>query len=248
MIPIIGKRVLTFDCYGTLIDWETGILDRVRPWFQEAGRADVPDDLVLTAFALHQARHQQPRPALPYPDVLRLTWRDIAATFGLSDDAEHDRLFAESCSDWPPFPDTITALKQLSSRFALVALSNVDNASLARSLQLLRVPFLLTVTAEDVGSYKPGLAHFETALRRLAEEGYSQESILHVAQSRHHDVDPAGRLGIPTVWVNRRHGKRGTGATIANAAEPYATTLSLAELANSLSSGTENAVQPGKEA
>ena len=189
---------------------------------------------MLTAFALHQARHQQPRPAALYPDVLRLTWRDMAATFGLPIDEDHERLFAESCGDWPPFPDTIAALEQLSSRFALVTLSNVDNASLARSLRRLLAPFLLTVTAEDVGSYKPGLAHFETALKHLSEEGYSPESILHVPQSRHHDVDPAGRLGIPTVWVNRRHGKRGTGATIANAAEPYATTLTLAEMADRL--------------
>lgn len=91
MIPALGKRVLTFDCYGTLIDWETGILDRVRPWFQEAGRTDVPDDLVLTAFALHQARHQQPRPATLYPKVLRFTWRDMAATFGLPADEDHER-------------------------------------------------------------------------------------------------------------------------------------------------------------
>ena len=231
MIDFTGKRVLTFDCYGTLIDWESGILARARPWLGGAGPADVPDDLVLTAFALHQARHQQPRPALPYPEVLRLTWRGVAATFGLPGSTEQERLFAESCGNWPSFPDTVPALEKLLSRFAFAILSNVDTASLNRSLRLLRVPFLLTVTAEDVGSYKPGLAHFEAAIGRLAEQGYPKDSILHVAQSRHHDVDPAGRLGIPTVWVNRRHGKPGTGATIANQATPYATVLNLSELA-----------------
>ena len=208
MIPAIGKRVLTFDCYGTLIDWETGMLNRVRLWFQDAGRADVPDDLVLTAFALHQARHQQPRPAALYPDVLRLTWRDMAATFGLPIDEDHERLFAESCGDWPPFPDTIAALEQLSSRFALVTLSNVDNASLARSLRRLLAPFLLTVTAEDVGSYKPGLAHFETALKRLSEEGYSPESILHVAKAA---TMTWTRLGG---WASRPFGSTATMASV----------------------------------
>jgi 2-haloacid dehalogenase len=230
MIAATGKLVLTFDCYGTLIDWETGILARVRPWLIEAGRPDIPDDLLLTAFALHQARHQQVRPALLYPEVLKLTWRDVTATFGLPDSDEQERLFSESCGDWPPFPDTVDALRRLSARFKLVILSNVDNASLTRSMNLFQAPFLLTVTAEDVGAYKPEAAHFDTAIAHLAELGYSKASILHIAQSRHHDVAPAARLGIPTVWVNRRHGKRGVGATIANAVEPYATILSLTEL------------------
>lgn len=233
-IDAAGKRVLTFDCYGTLIDWESGILARVRPWLEAAGRADIPDDLVLAAFALHQARHQQPRPALPYPEVLSRTWGDIQATFGLPEDAGQCAAFAASCGDWPPFPDTIAALRRLADRFALVILSNVDDASLARSLRALEVPFLLTVTAERVGSYKPGLPHFETAVAELAAQGFAKPAILHVAQSRHHDVDPAARLGIPTVWVNRRHGKRGTGATIANAAVPFTQVPSLAALADAL--------------
>jgi 2-haloacid dehalogenase/putative hydrolase of the HAD superfamily len=234
MIDATGKQVLTFDCYGTLIDWESGILARIRPWLIEAGRQDIPDDLMLTAFALHQARHQQPRPALLYPDALALAWRDVAATFGLSESAEQERLFAESCGDWPPFSDTVDALRRLSARFKLVVLSNVDKASLARSMLKLKAPFLLAVTAEDVGAYKPDPAHFNAAIARLAALGYPKDSILHIAQSRHHDVAPAQRLGIPTVWVNRRHGKRGVGATIANAAEPYASVLSLAELAERL--------------
>ncbi len=234
MIAATSKQVFTFDCYGTLIDWESGILARVRPWLADTGHSEVPDDLLLTAFALHQARHQQPRPALPYPEVLRLTWRDMAATFGLPSSVNQEQLFAESCGDWQPFPDTVAALDRLARHFRLVILSNVDNASLARSLTLLRAPFLLTITAEDVGSYKPGLVHFEAAVSQLAEQGFPKGSILHVAQSRHHDVDPASRLGIPTVWVNRRHNKPGTGATIANAAEPYATVLSMAELVSGL--------------
>ncbi|WP_338666010.1 HAD-IA family hydrolase [Pararoseomonas sp. SCSIO 73927] len=233
-VDATGKRVLTFDCYGTLIDWETGILDLVRPWLAAAGRADIPEDLVLTAFALHQARHQQTRPVLLYPEVLSRTWGDVAATFGLPDDPNQRVAFAASAGDWPPFPDTVAALRRLSSRFALAILSNVDEASLARSLRLLEVPFLLTVTAERVGSYKPGAPHFETAIADLAAQGYPKESILHVAQSRHHDVDPASRFSIPTVWVDRRHDKRGTGATIANTAVPLARVPSLTALADAI--------------
>ena len=233
-IDATGKRVITFDCYGTLIDWETGIIARVRPWLDAAGRQDIPDDLVLSAFALHQARHQQPRPALGYQEVLARSWADIQATFGLPEDPAQARAFAESCGDWPAFPDTVAALRRLAGRFALVILSNVDDASLARSLRTLEVPFLLTVTAERVGSYKPGLAHFETAVAELAARGFPRESILHAAQSRHHDVEPAAKLGLPTVWVDRRRGKRGTGATIANTAVPFAVVTSLAELADGL--------------
>ena len=235
-VDVAGKRVLTFDCYGTLIDWETGILNLVRPWLQAAGRSDIPDDLVLTAFALHQARHQQPRPAPLYPEVLSRTWRDVQATFGLPDDAGQRAAFAASAGDWPPFPDTVAALRRLSSRFALAILSNVDEASLTRSLRLLEVPFVLTVTAERVVSYKPGAPHFETAIAELAARGYPKESILHVAQSRNHDVDPASRFGIPTVWVDRRHDNTGTGATIANTAVPYARVPSLAALADAAAS------------
>nr|WP_255569489.1 HAD-IA family hydrolase [Neoroseomonas alba] len=225
---------MTFDCYGTLIDWESGIIATVRPWLEAAGRAEIPDDLVLSAFALHQARHQQTRPALLYTEVMARTWADIQASFGLPEDAEQCAAFARSCGDWPPFPDTVSALRRLSTRFALAILSNVDEASLARSLVRLEVPFLLTVTAERVGSYKPGLPHFETAFEDLAARGYDRGSILHVAQSRHHDVEPAAKLGLPVVWVNRRYGQRGTGATIANAAVPTARVQSLAALADAL--------------
>lgn len=233
-IDATDRRVLTFDCYGTLIDWESGITARVGPWIAEAGRREIPPDLILVAFALHQSRHQQPRPALPYREVLARSWADVQASFGLPEDAAQCEAFAQSCGDWPPFADTVAALRRLASRFALGILSNVDDASLARSLRLLEVPFLLTVTAERVGSYKPGLPHFETAVAELEAQGMPKEVILHVAQSRHHDVEPAARLGIPTVWVDRRHGKRGIGATIANTAQPAARVPSLAALADAL--------------
>jgi len=222
-------KALTFDCYGTLIDWDTGISELVQPWLRELN-SQVPPDLVVSTFALMQARHQQTRPALLYPEVLRRSWRDIEEQFGWDENPAHANAFAQSIPHWPPFPDTLESLRYLGRHYKLVILSNVDNTSLAGTLRALDVPFLFTVTAEDVGSYKPGQPHFDTALRRLADHGIAKSEILHVAQSKHHDIAPGGRLGLATVWVNRRHDKRGTGATLAADAEPTLTVNSLAEL------------------
>jgi 2-haloacid dehalogenase len=222
-------KALTFDCYGTLIDWETGITRFVKPWLDQLG-GHIPPDLVITSFALHQAKHQQARPALLYPEVLVRTWKDIEGTFGWDENPARASAFAASCSVWPPFPDTVESLRYLSRFYKLVILSNVDNASLAGTLQLLEVPFELTVTAEDVGSYKPGLRHFTTAFEKLAARGIAKDQILHVAQSKHHDIKPGRELGLTTVWVNRRHGRPGSGATLATDAEPDLTVNSLAEL------------------
>jgi 2-haloacid dehalogenase len=231
VIDLTAVKLMTFDCYGTLIDWETGITDLVRPWLARMSTASSPD-LVLSAFALMQAKHQQVRPALAYPEVLRRTWRDIEGTFGWAENADRAEAFADSVGAWPPFPDTIAALRRFAATCKLGLLSNVDNASLARTLRRLDTPFSFTITAEDVGSYKPGMRHFETMLDRAHRMGISRAEILHVAQSKHHDIAPGRELGLATVWVNRRHGRPGSGATLATAAEPDLTVLSLAELAS----------------
>jgi 2-haloacid dehalogenase len=222
-------KALTFDCYGTLIDWDSGISDLVRPWLQDMQSA-VPPDLVVSTFALMQARHQQVRPTLLYPEVLRRSWRDIEEQFGWDESPERAEAFAHSVHIWKPFPDTIESLGYLSHSYKLGILSNVDNASIASTLKLLDVPFSAVVTAEDVKSYKPGLAHFEEAVRRFAASGIQKSEILHVAQSKHHDMIPGRQFGLTTVWVNRRYGKKGTGATLAASAEPDLTVNSLAEL------------------
>ena len=226
-------KLMTFDCYGTLIDWETGITERVRPWLAQLPAAP-PPDLVLSAFALMQAKHQQVRPALDYPEVMRRTWRDIETTFGWDANPDRAAAFAGSVGGWPPFPDTVAALRRFAAARMLGILSNVDNASLARTRTRLAVPFALTVTAEDVGSYKPSLGHFEAMLDQAHRMGIAQAEILHVAQSKHHDIAPGRQLGLATVWVNRRHGQPGSGATLATDAEPDLTVLSLAELAGLL--------------
>lgn len=222
-------KALTFDCYGTLIDWENGIIRLVKPWLDEIA-SPVPPDLVVTAFALMQAKHQQARPTLLYPEVLRRTWRDIEGTFGWDENLDHAKAFASSVPSWTPFSDTIESLQYFSRSHKLAILSNVDNGSLRGTLRLLEVPFDFTVTAEDVASYKPGLAHFERAVEELSRRGISRSEILHVAQSKHHDINPGRRLGLTTVWVNRRHDKKGSGATLATSAEPDLTVTSLAEL------------------
>jgi 2-haloacid dehalogenase len=225
-----GKyKVLTFDCYGTLIDWDTGLSALVSPWLEEMN-SHVPPDLVVSTFALMQARHQQTRPALLYPEVLRRSWQDIEEQFGWDENAARADAFARSVPHWPPFSDTVESLHYLARRYQLGILSNVDNASLTGTLKLLDVPFAFTVTAEDVGSYKPGLPHFEAAFDRIAGLGIRKDEILHVAQSKYHDMIPGRALGLTTVWVNRRYGKKGTGATLAATAEPTLTVNSLAEL------------------
>ena len=229
MIDFGRFKALTFDCYGTLIDWDSGISELVIPWLQEMKSA-VPPDLVVSTFALMQARHQQVRPALLYPEVLRRTWRDIEEQFGWDENSAHADAFAHGVGSWRPFADTVESLRYLSHFYKLGILSNVDNASVATTLELLEVPFFTVVTAEDVKSYKPGLPHFEEAVRRFAASGIQKSEILHVAQSKHHDMIPGREFGLTTVWVNRRHGKKGTGATLAATAEPDLTVNSLAEL------------------
>jgi 2-haloacid dehalogenase len=229
MIDFTHFKACTFDCYGTLIDWDTGISELVRPWLADM-HSQVPPDLVVSTFALMQARHQQTRPALLYPEVLRRSWRDIEEQFGWEENPAYATAFAQSVPSWPPFSDTVESLKYLARHYRLGILSNVDNASLAGTSRLLEVPFAFTVTAEDVGSYKPGLAHFEEAFRRLTATGIRKDEILHIAQSKHHDMIPGHHLGLTTVWVNRRYGKKGTGATLAATAEPTLTVTSLAEL------------------
>jgi 2-haloacid dehalogenase len=228
MIDLGSFKALTFDCYGTLIDWDTGISDVVSPWLGDMQSA-VPPDLVVSTFALMQARHQQIRPTLLYPEVLRRSWRDIEEQFGWDASSERADAFAHSVRSWKPFSDTVESLRYLARSYKLGILSNVDNASIASTLKLLAVPFSTVVTAEDVKSYKPGLPHFEEAIRRFAALGIQKSEILHVAQSKHHDMIPGRQFGLTTVWVNRRFGKKGTGATLAASAEPDLTVNSLAD-------------------
>ena len=229
MIKFSKFRALSFDCYGTLIDWERGIEELVSPW-SAAIDAQSPTEILLETFALHQAKYQQVRPALRYSEVLRRTWREIEREFGWQPDLSHANSFADSVETWPPFPDTVKSLRYFQRFHRLAILSNVDNCSLSKTLKLLQVPFDLTVTSQDTGVYKPSLAVFEKAITLLEDMGISKNEILHIAQSKHHDISPGRALGLTTVWVNRRFDQKGSGATLATDAEPHLEVKSLQEL------------------
>lgn len=223
-------RAVTFDCYGTLIDWESAIPRLTLPWLAARG-ISVPGDVVLATFAANQKKHQLVRPALLYTELLRRTWLDVEGSFGLDPSEENALSFSRSVGEWEPFPDTNPALETFKAAgCTLGILSNVDNFSLKRTLERFSVPIDYTVTAEDVGSYKPDLPHFEASLRACERRGIARGQILHVAWSRHHDVEPCRKLGLTSVWVNRRHDKRGPGATMPSDAVPDLAVNSLAEL------------------
>jgi 2-haloacid dehalogenase len=203
---------LSFDCYGTLIDWETGILGVLRPWADRNGLA-VTDGELLASFARHESREETAEPAPLYPEVLRRTMADIARELGAAASGEDAAALGRSVPEWPAFPDSSAALAELRRRYRLVVLSNVDRSSFRASNDRLGVEFDAVVTAEDVGSYKPDARNFDRLLATVRGMGIEPDRLLHVAQSLYHDHVPAKRAGLRTVWIDRRRGAEGWGAT-----------------------------------
>jgi 2-haloacid dehalogenase len=201
-------EVLSFDCYGTLIDWETGILRALRPILAAHG-VEAGDEELLEAFARHEAEVEA-GPYRRYREVLAATLRGLGADLGFDPGyAEQDR-FAGSVGDWPPFPDSPAALERLGERFRLAILTNCDDDLFAASQPRLGIEFDWVITAEQARSYKPSVKNFELAFSTI---GFPRERILHVAQSRFHDHVPAKLLGMSTVWIDRRGDRAGSGAT-----------------------------------
>ncbi len=207
-------EVLTFDCYGTLIDWETGILTALRR--AGSGLNDVADDHLLEAFARQEARLES-GPWLPYRTVLEQSCDATCADFGVSPSATARASFGGSVADWPAFPDSKAAMTRLGQRFELGVITNCDDDLFALSNAKLGEPFRWIVTAEQAQSYKPSKRNFELALERI---GRPREQVLHVAQSLYHDHAPAQALGWRTAWIDRRHGQAGFGATPPATATP----------------------------
>ena len=203
---------LTFDCYGTLIDWETGILAALRPLLSRA-RVTLSDETVLRAFAGHEVRQQAATPAMLYADLLTEVHAQLARAWGAPPNAEEDRQFGASIEHWPAFPDTVAALAYLKQYFRLVILSNVDRTGFSASNARLGVAFDAVYTAQDIGSYKPDLRNFTYLLERLAADGIPRQQVLHVAQSLFHDHAPANAIGLHSVWIDRRGEASGWGAT-----------------------------------
>ena len=199
--------VLTFDCYGTLIDWEAGLLTALRAQLGDAV-ADVGDDVLLEAFAA--VEHEAETPYQPYRAVLQQALGDLGSRFGVAPDDAARAAFAASVPDWPAFPDSHEALVRLQSRYRLVPITNCDDDLFAGSAAQLGVTFDDVVTAQQAGAYKPDERPFLLAFERV---GVPRERILHVAQSRWHDHVTAQALGLTSVWINRRAGRPGGGAT-----------------------------------
>lgn len=231
-----GVTHLTFDCYGTLIDWERGILSAVEPLLARSGVQAAPET-ILHSFVHHEARLES-QPWRPYRDVLRAVLVALAADFKITLPEGEQGLLANSLPDWPPFPDTIEALQRLGKRFRLVIVSNTDDALFAKTGQRLGARFHDIITAEQVKSYKPGRPHFVEALRRL---DVPASQILHVAQSLYHDHVPARQLGFRTARINRPSCLPDTGLAPLAQVTPDLVFPDLAALADHLFDGTRTA-------
>jgi 2-haloalkanoic acid dehalogenase type II len=206
-------RVLTFDCYGTLIDWETGIFTALQPLLRKAA-APLARNAVLEQFARLESAQEEATPAMVYSELLAEVHRQLAKQWNIPASPEDHARFGASVPDWPAFPDSPAALQYLKQHYKLVILSNVDRTSFAGSNTRLGVTFDGVYTAQDIGSYKPNPANFRYLLERLTEQGYGKADILHTAQSLFHDHAPAKRCGLASAWIDRRQGQEGWGATM----------------------------------
>lgn len=212
--------VLTFDTYGTLIDWESGLVGALRAALGDAAAA-IRDDELLTRFAALE--HEAETPGTPYREVLEICLRAVAAQLGASVCDAELAAFGGSVADWPAFPDSAEALQRLQTAFAIVTITNCDDDLFAASEKRLGISFDAVITAQQVGRYKPDTAGFHVAHERIERElGVPKTRILHVAQSLFHDHVPAKGLGMQTVWIDRREGKPGGATPAATAVEPDA--------------------------
>ena len=206
-------RALSFDCYGTLIDWEAGIAAVLGPWARQRGLA-LDDEALLAAYSDHEARAEAEHPEEPYPGILRRSFAELGRQLGAEVTEQDACRLSVSVPEWPAFGDSHDALVSLGRRYKLIVLSNIDRASFAGTNRLqLATTFDCVVTAQDVGSYKPSPRNFDALLENAARLGVADGQLLHVAQSLFHDHVPAQRAGLPTVWINRRHDRPGWGAT-----------------------------------
>jgi 2-haloacid dehalogenase len=229
MLDFSRFEILTFDCYGTLINWEAGLLaalDRIL----SAHSKRIDDAALLKLYGDFELRAEQP-PFQPYREVLGSVVRHFGAELGFTPTAEEIRSLADSLPRWNPWPDTVAALRQLKALFRLAILSNVDDDLFAGTRPQLEVAFDEVITAQQARAYKPSLTLFELALSRIKTPAHR---VLHVGQSIYHDVVPAQALGLATVWVNRPSARPGVGAVKSAEARPDMTVTSLAQLASAV--------------
>ncbi|MDH3641759.1 MAG: HAD-IA family hydrolase [Gammaproteobacteria bacterium] len=218
-------KTLTFDCYGTLIDWENGILGYLQPLLESYG-VHVIDDWVLTFFA--ECEPQIQAEGGSYRSVLGNVLQRFGTRLAFTPNEDTRNGFANSIEYWQPYPDTVTALRALARRFDLAVVSNIDNDLFSFSAQYLGVDFAHVITAQEVGAYKPDQAMFEAALKKV------DGPVLHVAQSRFHDIAPASEMGLDTVWINRESTGNANGAAKTADAEPTWTFSTLGDLVEAM--------------
>jgi 2-haloacid dehalogenase len=226
MLEFSRYEVLTFDCYGTLIDWESGILSALHRILSAHGKV-IEDATILKLYGDFEQRSEEGE-FHPYRSVLESVVRRFGAQLGFNPTDAEARSLPDSLPTWKPWPDTVAALRQLKSRFRLAILSNVDDDLFALTRPQLGVNFDEVITAQQAQAYKPSLKIFELALSRINSPAHR---VLHVGQSVYHDVIPAQALGLATVWVNRPSARPGVGAVKSAEAKPDLIVSSLAELA-----------------
>lgn len=212
MAKLTDFKVLSFDCYGTLIDWETGIRAALVAWRKREG-LQVSDQELIEAFGRNEWVQEQETPDLLYPEILARVLRRMAKSWDVHASEADAKAFGHSIRHWPAFSDSAPTLKYLKLNYRLVILSNVDRKSFRHSNARLGVEFDHIFTAQDIGSYKPDLRNFQFMLDRLASMGIEKTQILHTAESLYHDHIPAKKLGLATNWIYRRHAQKGFGAT-----------------------------------
>ena len=215
MLPFDDFDVLTFDCYGTLIDWETGLWAALQPVLARHHIALAMDEALALYGTLESEAERGPYRA--YREVLSMVLEGFGARLGFAPTAAELERFAASVPEWPPFPDSAPALQALHKKYKLAIISNIDDDLFAASARHLQVQFDWIITAQQAQSYKPSPHNFHLALARI---GAPPQKILHVTQSLYHDIAPARALGLSTVWVNRRHARPGSGATPPTSAQP----------------------------
>jgi 2-haloacid dehalogenase len=226
MLDFTRFEILTFDCYGTLINWEAGILPALHRILSAHGQK-LEDATLLKMYGDFEQLSEQ-GDFHPYRKVLESVVRRFGAQLGFTPTDEEARSLPESLPNWRPWPDTVAALRQLKSRFRLAIVSNVDDDLFAGTRPQLGVEFDEVITAQQAQAYKPSQKMFELALSRIHAPAHR---VLHVGQSIYHDVIPAQALGLATVWVNRPSARPGVGAVKAAEAKPDLIVESLQELA-----------------
>jgi 2-haloacid dehalogenase len=217
---------LSFDCYGTLIDWETGITSALSPILKTHG-ISADRNILLELYGKTETEIEA-GPYQPYRDVLKAVLSKIGDVFGFKPSRDESENFSTSVMNWPTFPDSSKALRALATQYRLIILSNIDDDLFRFSQNLLGIQFDRVFTAQQIGSYKPSRRNFEYLIQHA---GIPQHKILHVAQSLFHDIAPAKEMGLSTVWVNRRQGLAGFGATPPTEATPDVTVPDLRTLA-----------------